>query len=226
MTVLTSGRRARYGQLAGFALLSLVALFAAHDAIYIAQFGIGGRYAVAMSSGGHDGYYVPASLMIAIAATVAGTLTVLRLGRLTIVAAAASARAPRRAFLDVGPTYLGQLRGVWSRLFPVVVLLFSIQENLEAILAGRAAPGTDVLFGSGAGFVLPILTITTFLLAVVAAGIRWRTRILTARLRVRRQFARPVRLHRKPRWTDLADALARDWMIDRRDAGRAPPITA
>ncbi len=223
---MTSRSRARVGRLAGLALLAFVALFLAHDAIYVAEYGAGRSYAAAMAATGHDGYYVPASLIVGVAALLAAVATLLRLGHLTIVAQSAAGRASRRRFIDVGPTYFDELRALWSRLGPAVVLLFVLQENTEALLAGRAIPGADVLFGPGAGLVLPILGIATFLLAVVGAAIRWRTRILLGKVHAPRRYARPQNRRPDPTWTTVIARIAHDWILDRCDAGRAPPITA
>jgi hypothetical protein len=226
VTVLTSDRRARLGRAVGLAVLALLALFVSHDAIYVAQFGAGNGYAAAMSAGGHDGYYVPASLIVAVAAIVAASVALIRLGRLTIVAESTPRSSRLRVFVDIGPSYLGQLRTTWLRLFPAVVLLFALQENAEAFLSHGSAPGIDVVFGAQSGLVLPILAITTFLLAAVSAAIRWRTRVLLARVRGATRYERPRAVRPAPAWVALATTLAHAWMIDRRDAGRAPPITA
>jgi hypothetical protein len=218
----TSSRIAGIAPTARLVVLVLFALFTAHDAIYVSEYGFGTRYALGMSSTGHDGYYAPASLVVGVAAAILTLVAIVRLTRLTRPTDPAAAGTGT----ETGPGYLSELRAVWSRLFPTVVLLYAIQENLESIAAGHVAPGADVLFGANSGFVLPILGITTFVLALVGAAIRWRTRVLLRRSVARPSFNRP-RASRVPRgWSNLCASLPHLWTLDRRDAGRAPPLPA
>jgi len=220
----TTARIARNARRARLGVLVLFALFTAHDAVYLAQSGSGAGYAAAMSAGGHDGYYVPASLIVGIVAAVVALAAIVRLGDLSV--RSASSPGSRWTTIDVGPTYLQELRSTWLRLFPTVIVLFVLQENLEAAFAGHAAPGPDVVFGATSGLVLPILAIVTFLLASLGAAVRWRTRVLLARVRDAQRHARPTGRRIPPAWASLGAAIAHDWMVDRRDAGRAPPRVA
>ncbi len=222
--VLTTPRLARFGRLARLAVLLLFALFVAHDAVYVAQYGFGARYAAAMTAVGHDAWFAPASLIIGSIAALVATVAVLRLGRLTI--RSSSVPCAGSAFIDVGPSYLQELRSTWLRLFPAVVVLFTLQENAEAALSGHPIPGLDLLFGAGSGLVLPILAMVTFLLAVLGAAVRWRTRVLLARARITRRHPRPAGRRVAPAWVASCAAVAHEWMLDRLDAGRAPPQIA
>ena len=57
MTIETSGATARLLRAIRFAMLGLVSVGVAHDAIFAAQYGFGGTFARAMQAGGHDGYW-------------------------------------------------------------------------------------------------------------------------------------------------------------------------
>jgi len=221
--VASTARVARVAPAIRFVTLTLFALFIAHDAIYIAQFGFGPGYASAMTATGHDGYYVPASLLVCLAVAVTALLAFRRLAELS------RAARPARGYAHLvapGPGYLAELRSIWLRLAPTVVALFAIQENLEALVAHQHPLGLDVLFGSGAGFVLPILGIVSFLLAVVGAAIRWRTRVLLRLSAMAAAFARPPRRLADPTWTTDRAPLPPAWTLHRLDAGRAPPPIA
>jgi hypothetical protein len=201
------------------AILVLAALFIAHDAIYMARYGVGDGYARAMSARGHDTYWAPVSVLLT-----AGVFLVVL----------ASLAAYRRLRTDAGATavistagssYLHELASVWLRLFPSVAVLFAVQENVEhAVVDGHLA-GIEPVFGPGSSMVLPVLAVTTFLLAAVGAVVRWRIRVLEARIAatVRQRFALAPAVSRPAGWDTIAAAIARRWILGRRDAGRAPP---
>ncbi|HEY7131351.1 MAG TPA: hypothetical protein VH440_03815, partial [Candidatus Limnocylindrales bacterium] len=208
---------ARHGRRLRTLVLTLFALFVAHDAIYVAQFGVGARYAAAMAATGHDAYYVPASLIVGTTAALIAAVAILRLARLTADRAGGS-RALAPMAVEAGPGYLHELRFTWLRLFPTVVALFVLQENLEAWFGPEHdLPGLANVLGNDSGVVLPILAITTFLLASLGAAIRWRTRTLEARslaaVRARIRIAgRAV----PPAWIRETAALPHEWTLDRR----------
>jgi hypothetical protein len=201
-----------------YAILVLAALFVSHDAIYVARFGVGDGYAEAMSARGHDAYWAPASLLIAIG---------VGLVALTTIAAYRRIRHDALLVADatvVGPSYLAELSGVWLRLFPIVAVLFGVQENLEHLAVDGHLTGLAPLIGAGSGHTLPVLAVTTFLLATIGAAFRWRMEALEARLATaRRRFARVRAATRPGAWDTVAAAIAHRWIIDRLDAGRAPP---
>ncbi len=107
----------------------------------------------------------------------------------------------------------------------VVVASFAVQENVETLVAHGDLPGIDVLIGNGLPLAVPVLALVTFVLAAIGALVRWRIAVLSARLREAKLATRhrplPVRLPRE--WADIHASAPHHWMLDRRDAGRAPP---
>ncbi len=226
--IATTPRVQRLGPLVRLVVLTLFALFATHDAIYLARFGANGSYAAAMSAGGHDGYYLPASLAITIAAAIVALVALARLSRLTGRGNGRSARAGVGSEQGVsvqgaGSGYLREFRRIWPGLLGTVAVLFVLQENAEALGSGQPLPGLGVLFGQTSGLVLPILAITTFLLAALGAVVRWRTRLLLARHATNRPSLRPRSVGRSRARLAACASIPHAWMIDRLDAGRAPP---
>jgi hypothetical protein len=215
MIVRTSPRLARLGPRLRDAALVLFALFVAHDAIYIAQYGAGDAYSRAMSAGGHDAYWTPTSLVLGMSAAVIFVLTLRLLGRLRREAADAPAST-------AGTSYLQELGRTWLRLFPTVAVLFVVQENAEHLATDGHLHGLAFLAGSPT---LPVLAATTFVLAAVGSLLRWRIRSLEARLAAaaRARFAPPVAMVGDRGWRVIAAAIAHFWILGRRDAGRAPP---
>lgn len=224
MIVSATPRIARVGSRLRAIALVLAALFAAHDAIYLARYGPGTGYAVAMSASGHDGYWLPASLLIVAAAAVAFLSALLVLDRLERVVHSAP---PVRA--RTGPSYGGELVNLWPRLLVAVAVLFAIQENLEGLAAGGRLVGLDPLFGPDAWLVPPVLAITTLVLAAVGAVLRWRVRVLRARVEAARRAQVFGRLHASTpsrRWLTTPAGVSRGLAASRPDAGRAPPPTS
>jgi hypothetical protein len=218
MIVRTTPRWATLGPRLRNSILVLFALFVAHDAIYLAQFGTGAPFAQAMTDGGHDGYWVPASLVVgaAVALTFLGVLGAL-------------ARLERQAQCiggaGNGPSYWSELGSTWLRLFPTVGLLFGIQENVEHLFIDGHVAGLDPLFGPGTSLTVPVLAATTLVLTAIGSLVRWRIRVLEARLAgaERQTFQRVSAICQPGHWTTIAAAIAHRRILDRRDAGRAPP---
>lgn len=195
----------------------LAALFVAHDAIYVARFGVGDTYARAMSAQGHD-YWAPVSIVLAI-----GVATVALVG---LSAYRRLRRAQMAEVTTLGPSYIHELASVWLRLFPSVAILFAVQENIEHLAVDGHLAGIAPLIGPGSAVVLPVLAITTFALAAVGAAVRWRIRVLEARIAaaVRQRFAKLSAISEPTGWRSIAAAIALHWIIGRRNAGRAPPF--
>jgi len=195
-------------------VLIAFALFVAHDAIYVAKFGIGDRFARAMSAGGHDGYWAPVSLGIGIAAAVIFTAALGMLTRLNRVAAPSGSKRE--------PAYLNELASTWLRLFPAVGLLFAAQENIEHFMVDGHLAGLSVVLGPD---ILPILAMVTFAIAATGSLLRWRIRVLEARIAAAegRAHVRLVASVQPREWAAIAAAAPHRWMHDRLDAGRAPP---
>ena len=173
MIVRTSPRFATIGSRLRNAVLVVFALFVAHDAIYVAQYGVGTDLARAMTVGGHDGYWAPVSLVIAGAGALAFLITIGLLGRLERRASQSADGA-----ISAGPSYFRELASAWIRLFPLVALLLGLQENLERFVADGHLAGLWALFGPDASAVMPVLALTT-LVSWLPLGslIRWRVRV-------------------------------------------------
>ena len=217
-----------------FSMLVLVALFLAHDAIFVAQNGIGDGFAAAMRRGGHDGYWSAYMLLVGIAGTAVVAITTVRFGRRRLRLAIpgtldrdpsfeAGSLQPARS----APSYRRELLGLWVRLFVVVLVAYVIQENLEHATHDHL-PGVGVLVGPENPLALPALAVVTLLLAVLGALVRWRIAVLDERLaRAVAGGPRPA----TPRATHpaagawIAGAVcAHHWTIARQDPGRAPPL--
>ena len=221
-------RRVRFG------LLAVVALFLAHDAVFLAQFGVGDGFAVAMQRSGHDVYWPAYMLLVGSAAAALATITLLRVARLRLQLTAHVASRPEtpevprpRARAAAAPSYRRELAGLWVRLLVVVVVGFVLQENLEH--AGHShVPGIGVLFGPENPLAVPALAAVTLLLAMAGALVRWRIAVLDAQVaravaagspRARKTATRPA----AGAWIAAA-VCAHHWTIARQDPGRAPPL--
>lgn len=215
----TTPRLATIGPRLRNAVLVLFTLFVAHDAIYVAQFGVGARFAQAMTDGGHDVYWAPVSLAVG---AVAALIFLATLGLLSRLYRQAAQTGPSQS---PGPAYLNELASTWLRLFPTVGLLFALQENVEHFLVDGHVIGLEPLLEPGA-MVLPVLAATTFVIAALGSLVRWRIRVLEARIAAatRQTYARPSATRRPHEWAAIAAAARHRWMLDRRDAGRAPPF--
>jgi hypothetical protein len=201
------------------AILVLAALFVAHDAIYIARHGLGEGYARAMSAAGQHAYWLPVSVVITVGVALVVLTALMGYRRLR------SAEDEIGADAVGGQPYLAELASVWLRLFPSVAILFVVQENVEHLAAGASLVGVTPLLGSGSAIVLPVLAATTFVLAAIGALVRWRVRILEARLSraIGPRFERLRAVVRPAGWDTVAAIVAHGWIIVRLDAGRAPP---
>jgi len=218
MTFTISGRLARLAHPLRIGVLAAFALLVAHDAIFMAEYGIGDRFAVVMAERGHDGYWLPFTLLAG-----AAGLGALFVG-LAFIARLQGRAAP---LADPGadrPSYLRELARTWRLLLPIVAALFAAQENLEHLLTHGQLIGLDPLGGAGYELALPVLAATTFVLAAVGSLVRWRIAVLRARIAASGPRARrPLRPARAAREWLLTIATRHRWMLDRRDVGRAPP---
>lgn len=228
MTFDVGGSTARIATRVRLALLLLVALFIAHDAIYVAQFGVGASLASAMRERGHDGYWMAmvAAALLAGSLIVVGVLRTMdglrrRLDRME------ASGAPRSAPADgPGPSYRVEVLRLWRTLLPLTLLLFGIQENLETFVAHGDVIGIEAIVGPGAPLAVPVLALVTLALAALGGLVRWRIAVLETRLsraieRLRRQLLRALKPARE--WHRIHASAPHRWIAGRSDAGRAPP---
>ncbi len=218
---------ARWAARVRFAVLALLALVLGHTIVYAGEAGSGQRFAEAMSANGHDGWWLQGCALIVIAAV---GLLLRSIGLLARLGAAAAAiqSVERPSTTDPQASVRGEVLAIWRRLLPAVVVLFALQENVEQVAAHGRLPGIDVLIGPTTLLVVPALAIVTLVLATLGALVRWRIATLGERIReaarLRRRIVRAARIthHRRA----IGDLAPRRWMVDRLDAGRAPPFAA
>lgn len=200
-------------RLAFWALAGL-ALFAAHDAIYLTQIGPGQALAAALRTAGH-GYWGWASLGVTAVAVVAGIGLYLRIRGLR-----------RRAVsLGAGPTtaapFARRFLVAWMRLAAVVSIGFLVQENLEHLIVHAHAPGAGAIIGPEHPLALPVIGLISGVAAAIATLIGGAQEALAVAIQAAmRRPIRPLRVARRPA-SRLVVAIGP--VLSRRGAGRAPP---
>lgn len=177
LTGLQSRSGARATRPAVWAVLATSAVLCAHELVYQLRFGPGDGYQGAMRVLGHEAYWLAAVTIVAILAGSLAWVSVVQLRRLRREAAAPAVDPSGGARTLVALTV-----GVWWRLALSGLVLFLLQENLEAIAIGAAAPGLDVIIGPD--LLAPLaIAILALLLAAVVALVHWRRLVLLGRIR-------------------------------------------
>ena len=194
--------------------LAALALFVAHDAVFLAQIGPGKALVAELRTAGH-GYWTSASLLLIAVSVIAGVSAWRRVRHLRLRASSLGA-APSR-----DPSLARRFTSAWGRLAAIVAVAFAVQENIEHLIAHGHAPIAGVLIGPEYPLALPVFGVVTGiaaalvalfvrtqeeLVAAIEAALRWRTR-------APRLSARPPQRLPSPAGSVLA----------RRGAGRAPP---
>ena len=227
MVVSASPASARLGARLRFGLLLAVALLTGHDAVYAAQHGLGQGFATAMTSLGHDSWWGSFTIaaILAGAGLVAGSLTAIhrlqrRLDRIR------GDEIPTPDGVGDSAPYRVELMRLWTPLFAAVTLLFAFQENVETFLSRGEIPGIDVLLGSGLPMPALVLGVVSLTLAAVGALVRWRIASLRSQLSSLPRGTRPRPSRSRParEWADIHASALHRWILDRCDAGRAPPV--
>jgi hypothetical protein len=201
-------------RLAFWALAGL-ALFVAHDAIYLIQVGPGEALATALRSAGH-GYWGWASLGLTAVAVVAGVSICLRLRHL------------RRRASDVGAAtrqpagrFAHRVVIAWLRLAAVVAAGFVMQENVEHSIVHGHAPGFGALLGPEYPLALPVIGLIGAIAAWMATIVTRTQEALAAAIET--ALRRPIRApFTGIRPTSRLTAVVAS-VLARRGAGRAPP---
>lgn len=160
-------------------VLALLACLVAHEATYQLLYPAPGAYRSAMAVMGHDGYWLGLTSGVALATVALVAVVAVQLRRLRHEAATTPALDAREAS---GPgAYLRLVAGTWARLALMAAAIYTVQENLEALAAGLAFQGLDVILGQG---LLPLLVVlaATLLMSLAVALVRWRRRVLLGRL--------------------------------------------
>ena len=200
-------------RLAFWALAGL-ALFVAHDAIYLIQIGPGEALAATLRTAGH-GYWGWASLVLSAVALVAGISICLRMRHLR--RRASGLGATRQSSGSVARRFLI----AWLRLAAVVAVGFVIQENVEHAIIHGHVPGVGALLGQEYPLALPVIGLISAIAASVAAIIGRTQEALV--LAIKAALSRPPRaLLAGPRPpARLAAAIGS--VLAHPGAGRAPP---
>jgi hypothetical protein len=223
MALPTAPARARLAGRLRLGVLALVALLTGHTAIYTLQYGTDGRFARAMSASGHDPWWGPASALVL---ALGFALLVWSVGGLTHLELQSHRTTAIRSALAPGqPRYWTEVRSIWRRLLPLVAVLFLAQENVENLAAHGRLLGLDPLGGPGYPLALPSLGAVTLGLAILGGLVRWRVAVLRDRTTpmAATGLRRVVGHAAHGRWRTIGALAPRRWMLDRLDAGRAPP---
>ena len=203
-------------RLAFWALAGL-ALFVAHDAVFLAQIGPGQALVAELRTAGH-GYWTAASLLLIVLAVVACVSTGLRVRHLRRRASSLGA-APAR-----DRSFIRRFVGTWWRLAALVAVAFAVQENVEHLIAHGHAPMVGVLVGPEYPLAMPVIGLVTAIAAVLVALVaRTQDELVAAIEAALRWRTRAQCLHaRPPQWLPSATGS----VLARRGAGRAPPTLA
>lgn len=219
----------RLWRIARFAVLVAVSVVAGHTAVYAAHRGVGEELAAAMSSGGHDAYWP-----LALAGTIGiGALALARAGhgvwRMWREARRIGRRHEdfQRGSEPSERPYRRELLAIWPALFAVTAAAYLGLENLEHLAAHSHLTGLEALFGADHPLAVPILAGVSLAVAGIGALIRWRVRVLEARLRAA-ATRRPPPDHERVRpaglrWQSFSAQGAHRLVLVRARHGRAPP---
>jgi hypothetical protein len=200
-------------RLAFWALAGL-ALFVAHDAVYLIQIGPGEALAATLRTAGH-GYWGLASIVLTAVALVVGVSIWLRMRRLRRRAAGLGA-----ARHSSGP-FARRFVVAWLRLATVVAVGFVIQENVEHSIIHGHAPGVGALAGPEYPLALPVIGLIGAIAAAVAAIVtRTQEALVLAIEAALRRHVRPLLAGPRP---PAVPAAAIGSVLAHPGAGRAPP---
>lgn len=198
--------------------LVLVALFLAHDALFVVRSGGGQGMAEAMSPEGHGGWWNPYMLLVL------GVAAGLAIGALWRLRCLTNVQA-RLGIIDGGSDpsgYLRELSHLWRAMFPVVLVLLLVQENLEHLATAGHATGLEPIASP-----VSVLAIALAVLGVAGLGalVRWRISAIEARLAKasRRNWPPSTAVPVPPHSWIAAAFLRHRRLLIRDDPGRAPP---
>ncbi len=179
----------------------MASLAVSHELIYLVAHGTGDEFAQAMQAGGHDGYWFQFALTIAGVTLALSAVAVRQLHRLRHQADAVS--AGRLVVRDTGRRILARMTGqLWLLIAGGTVLAYVAQENIEVFAMMGRLPGLDVVTGAQIA-AIPVIALTSLVVAVVGGLMRWRRHVLLARIRaalapIRRTPAPMRQVSRRP----------------------------
>lgn len=203
-----------------FALLVAIVLVVGHDLTYAIANGLGGMTA-ALRDTGHDSYWAPTVVVVAVLATAVVAATLDRRGRL--VGELRTLQARRRSIgiaeLVAAPTFF-----LAARLLLAALVVFTLQENIEHYTAHAGhTPGFGVLAGHAYASTLPIFATLAVLVAAIARFCAADTAGLISAIAMARGL---LRSHhrvkgRRPNWVNLPRSVG---VAANPELGRAPPL--
>jgi hypothetical protein len=200
-------------RLAFWALAGL-ALFVAHDAVFLAQIGPGQALVAELRGSGHE-YWTAASLLLLAVAIVAGVTTWLRVRHLRQQASALGAAPPGDR------SFPRRFASAWWRLAVLVAIAFAVQENAEHLIAHGHAPLAGALIGPEYPLAIPVIGLVTAIAAALVALVARTQEALVAAIEA--ALRRPVRAPRAGARPPQRLGSRVESVLARRGAGRAPP---
>ena len=218
-----------------FAMLCIVAVLIAHDAIFLAQKSLTGPAAHLRAVEIHAGHWPFMSALATIAGILLLAWAVAHLAGLTHGGNRLYGRfrvghaRRRRSARPAVAAYRTELVKFWCTLHPAVVLAFASIENIEHLAAGEELLGFGAVTGPHFPLALPVLGAVTLALAAIGALVRWRIAVLRAQVGYgpKRDPRRTVRIERPVAlWFEVAALCSRVCIQARQDSGRPPPLLA
>ncbi len=198
--------------------LALAVLTLSHEIAYQLGDGPGSGYAQAMRKGGHDGYWSPYVIIVALIVASLVSIAVVQLVLLSRLASRCDARTVVGIDADAS-SFASGAKALWFRLAALATLAFLVQENIEIAMTGEQPPGLAIL-ADHHGIALPVLLAVSLIVAAIAALVGWRRAILLWRIRAARvrPAGRPSASRPIP-WLPRAQSR----IEGRSNAVRAPP---
>ena len=211
----------RIAGVATTAVLQLIALVLAHELVFIARYG--SLYGEALVHAGHGESWSAAVTWSLVLAGLLAAVAAFRLARLGLLVRQWGGEATARTSGNLAP---GSLLRAWLRVAPrmtvLIIVLLSIQENLEHAAAGATVPGPAILLTPEYAGGLWITIVVGLGVALLAALFLWRRDALLARLRAARaRLPRAAARLARPRERAHVPAGS---LIGRESALRAPPL--
>jgi hypothetical protein len=206
------GRRAAW---IARAVVVIVTLALAHDLTFLARYG--SIYGEALAHAGHGPAWTNAvmvSLALAAGLVVAAAAQLWRLH--TAARATPTVTVTKSSLPDLGRSWAG----LAARLAAAVVVLLTVQENIERAAIGMRAADPAILVSPEYGGALAIVAVVATAVSFVVALFRWRRDALLARIRA--TITRPPRPLSAP-FPPQRAAAPHGSILGRSRGLRAPP---
>jgi len=208
------------------AVLAAFALVLAHQAVYLVRYG--SIYGEALAHAGHGQAWSDAVTVVVLGSgflLVASLVGLRRLAR-RVQVTSGPRRSDRIEFVEFterpdARAIAGRWLRTWIWLAAAVLVLLTVQENLEHAATGFGLPGAGILLGADYPFAVAIVAAVVAAVSLVATLLAWRRDVLIGRLRTR--SATHARSIAPSRPVTRQPALARTSTLGRRLGRRAPP---